>query len=454
MKSPQSLFLLPFSFLPFLVACATGLTEAPTANRIDASQQAYTERYAGHKGIVPPELAQFNFDAEPDLSAPGFVDLYNGRDLEGWRVLGGNCTFEAVGEKIVGTVVVGSPSTYLTTVRDDYADFILTAELFWEVNSNSGVQFRSRERTAGGEKTVYGPQVEMEGFTPRGWSGGIFGQGLSTWLYPLWLEGHREARTALREGEWNRVTVLARGPDIKTWVNGVPTAHWRTEEFLEGFISLQIHSGKEGEVHFRKVRVKELAPSGSAWVDLFQAGDFSDWTRVKGEPVSSAWTFEDGVVHRGGVRPGDIITREDYQDFELRFQWKVSEGGNSGIKYRTRGSLGLEYQILDDRGHRDGANPRNRAAGLYNLYEPNKDKRLEPVGEWNHGRILAEGNRIEHWINGHRVVAAEIGSADWNERFAASKYKEHDGFGTWAGPILLQDHGDAVWFRQVQIRPR
>jgi hypothetical protein len=197
---------------------------------------------------------------------------------------------------------------------------------------------------------------------------------------------------------------------------------------------------------------KGFGPEKLDWIDLFETGDFSSWTRVNGNPVSPAWTIEEGIVHRGGIRPGDIITRESYQDFELVFEWKISEGGNSGVKYRTRGHLGPEYQVLDDERHRDSRDPRNRAAALYNIYAANENKVLNPVGEWNYGRIRAEGNRIEHWLNGQKVVDAEIGSEEWKDRLEKSKFHQHNDFATWDGPILLQDHGDQVWYRNVKIR--
>ena len=169
--------------------------------------------------------------------------------------------------------------------------------------------------------------------------------------------------------------------------------------------------------------------------------------------MGGGWTIDAaGIVHRGRPLAGDIVTRDAFHDFELTFEWKISQGGNSGIKYRTRGSLGLEYQILDDDKHKDGKKPSHRAGGLYDLVAPSDDKPIEPVGQWNSGRIVARGNRIEHWLNGSRVVDIEIGSDEWTRVFSLSKYKKHEGFGTWTGPVLLQDHNDKVWFRNLKIR--
>ena len=185
--------------------------------------------------------------------------------------------------------------------------------------------------------------------------------------------------------------------------------------------------------------------------NLFSSDDFSQWTKVNGKPVGSGWMIKNGVVHRKSLS-GDIITKEKFKDFELTFEWKISEAGNSGIKYRTRGSLGLEYQVLDDLKHRDNKNPTHRAASLYELVAAPDSKPLKKVGEWNKGRIVAKGNQIEHWLNGEKVVGITWGTDDWKERFQKSKYRKNEGFGSWEGPILLQDHNDPAWFRDLKIK--
>ncbi len=200
------------------------------------------------------------------------------------------------------------------------------------------------------------------------------------------------------------------------------------------------------------VSLSQLTVVATEWTDLLAASNFSQWRQVSGGDVGGGWKIQNGVVERVRLLAGDICTRESYRNFELTFEWKISEGGNSGIKYRTRKSLGLEYQVLDDNKHRDGKNPTHRAAGLYDLKAPKNDKTVNPPGEWNSGRIIAHGNSIEHWLNGQKVTAITLGSEDWRQRFHNSKYKNHDEFGTWDGPILLQDHGDRVWYRNLKIR--
>lgn len=237
-------------------------TTSSFSNKVAESQEKWIEVYKKQANIPAPEDMLINKTKEPNLKK-GFVSLYNGKDLNDWEPLGGHCTFEAKGDVIVGTTVPGSPSTYLSTKKNDYKDFIFTAEFKWAVDGNTGVMFRAQSKPGTGKdkgrQIVFGPQAEMEAFSKeRYWSAGIYGQSAGGWIYPLWLEAHEDVRNAMKRDDWNRITIRAQGETIKTWLNGVPAAHWKTNEYDEGFFSLQVHSGKEGEVHFRNIKVKEL----------------------------------------------------------------------------------------------------------------------------------------------------------------------------------------------------
>lgn len=206
-----------------------------------------------------------NTDAEPDLHEDGFVSLFDGETLHGWTPRQGTMPFEARDGAIVGTCVVGSLSTFLCTDKT-YTDFIFTCEARWEVDGNSGIQVRSkiREELRKGKETevVFGPQVELEDMAKngRGWSGGIYGQSCGGWKYRVNLPEHETARKAIDHDAWNRVTVKVVGNVFKTWVNGVPVAHWVDEaaEFSDGFIGLQVHGGKQGTIHWKSLRIREL----------------------------------------------------------------------------------------------------------------------------------------------------------------------------------------------------
>ena len=191
------------------------------------------------------------------------------------------------------------------------------------------------------------------------------------------------------------------------------------------------------------------------WQNLLANDSLDLWHHANSETPSPGWVLKDGVLHlkkTGKKHDGDLITKKLYHDFELKFEWKISEAGNSGVKYRTNGSLGLEYQILDDAKHNDGKNPSHRTASFYDLVAAPEDRLLHPVGEWNTSRIVAKGNHLEHWLNGKKVLELEYGSADWDERFKKSKYRNNADFASKAGPILLQDHSDDVWFRKIFLK--
>ena len=192
---------------------------------------------------------------------------------------------------------------------------------------------------------------------------------------------------------------------------------------------------------------------------LFNGVSTDQWMNARsGKFPEKGWIIEDGClkhVAKGGG--GDIITRKKYEEFDFRFEWKVAKGANSGVKYfiiRERGSLGHEYQVLDDKNHPDGAKGANRqTAAFYDVLDPAKDKPLKPVGEFNSSRILVKGDTVKHFLNGKVVLRYKLGSEELKAAIAKSKFKNLKIFGQrLAGHILLQDHGDAVWYRNIRIR--
>lgn len=191
---------------------------------------------------------------------------------------------------------------------------------------------------------------------------------------------------------------------------------------------------------------------------LFDGKTLDGFRGYKTEEIGSGWKVVDGMLHFDGTGGGDIITTKTFKNFELSFEWKISEAGNSGVMYRvTLGDAapylsGIEYQILDNEKHPDGKNRTTCAASLYALYPP-ADKVPYEVGEWNTSKIVVNGNRIEHWLNGDKVVEAEIGSDEWKEKVAASKFATWTKFGkSPEGHIAFQDHGNPVWYRNIKIK--
>lgn len=196
------------------------------------------------------------------------------------------------------------------------------------------------------------------------------------------------------------------------------------------------------------------------WITLFDGTDLSAWRGYRRSDAPAGWKVRDGLLaFVPGEDGGDLITQDQFDDFELELDWRVGPAGNSGIFYRATEHHeeiwhgAPEMQVLDDAGHRDGGDPATSAGAAYGLYPPTADA-VKPAGEWNRVRIVARGPHIEHWLNGVKVVEYEIGSEDWNARVRASKFAERPGFGeTRRGHIGLQDHGDPVWYRDIRVRP-
>jgi hypothetical protein len=209
------------------------------------------------------------------------------------------------------------------------------------------------------------------------------------------------------------------------------------------------------------VRLSTSASWAGDWIPLFDGSSLRGWTRQNGDPVEAgAWEVVEGALHldpRQG-RGGNIVTQREYGDFELVFEWKIAPRANSGIKYRVKDFdgrlLGCEYQIIDDRDY-GGLRDVQRTASLYDLYAPRPHHVLRPPGEFNRSAIVVSGSRIEHWLNGHQLVNVTVGDGEWQQRVAGSKFADADGFGeNRAGRIMLTDHGDEVWYRNVFLRPR
>jgi hypothetical protein len=197
--------------------------------------------------------------------------------------------------------------------------------------------------------------------------------------------------------------------------------------------------------------------SASEWRPLFDGASTAGWRGFKVDTAPSGWQVVDGALTRVG-RGGDIMTNEQFENFELELEWKIQPAGNSGVMFRVTEDAdatyhtGAEMQVLDDAGHRDGQS-RLTSAGANFALHPAPAGVVKPAGEWNAARLVANGAHVEHWLNGQKMVEYELWTPQWDSLVAASKFAEWPGYGrNRRGHIVLQDHGDTVAFRNIRIK--
>jgi hypothetical protein len=435
----------------------------------------------------------------PAFAAEPWVELFDGKTLNGWHQVGGEAKYSIEDGQIVGETVLDTPNSFMCT-KQFYSDFILALEFKVDSKLNSGVQIRSNSFPEYDSGRVHGYQIEIDP-SERAFTAGIYDEAGRGWLYKL--DENTAARKAFKTGQWNTFRIEAIGDTFKTWINDVPAAHLRDTMTRTGFIALQVHSvgknkEKEGiQVRWRNIRIIDESVASytrptplpvqnmdnklgnreerAKFKYLFDGKTTNGWRGAKldGFP-KHGWSVKDGVltVHESGggesEAGGDIVTIKKYSDFELHLDFKLTPGANSGIKYfvdpelnKGKGSsIGLEYQILDDQRHKDarlGNHKGSRAlAGLYDLIEAdNYSKHPNPVGQWNHAVVISKGNHVEHWLNGRKVLEYDRKTPGFRKLVQESKYKTWPGFGEWEkGHILLQDHGNTVSFRNIKIKEK
>ncbi|WP_430968770.1 3-keto-disaccharide hydrolase [Spongiimicrobium sp. 2-473A-2-J] len=197
------------------------------------------------------------------------------------------------------------------------------------------------------------------------------------------------------------------------------------------------------------------------WVTLT---DVSQWRGYNLDSLPSNWSIKDGIIEcygKAGDVGGDIISTEQYDNFELSLEWKISKGGNSGIFYHvvedtiyhSPYQTGPEYQLLDDEGSEEPAEDWQKAGANYAMHETNEKKSLNPVGEWNTSKIIFDNGKVEHWLNGQKIVVFDKFSEDWKLKRNSGKWNDYPDYGkSNVGYLALQDHGAGVWFRNVRVR--
>jgi hypothetical protein len=440
----------------------------------------------GARIISPAAPARAADSTEPQNTlseaerAAGWRLLFDGKTAEGWRQYRGKGLPENW-QVVDGTLVLhhepGKSSGDIVTA-DQFGSFELSLE--WKIapGGNSGVMYHVTEEADAPWMT--GPEYQLldNAKHPDGRSR----RTSAASCYALYAPVKDATRPV---GEWNQTRIVVRGPHVEHWLNGdkVVTYELGSDDWdkrvskskfkdmprfgkePQGHIDLQDHGD---DIAFRNIKIREREPNtlteaekAEGWKLLFDGKSADGWRRYRGKGMPQNWHVIDGTLalrHERGKSGGDIVTTHEFASFDLSLEWKIASGGNSGVMYHVTeeedqpGLTGPEYQLLDNAKHPDGRSLLTSAASCYGLYAPVKDM-TKPIGEWNLTRILVNGNHVEHWLNGVKVVTYELNSPDWKDRVAKSKFNAFPRFNHASrGYIDLQDHGDDIAFRNVRIR--
>jgi hypothetical protein len=384
--------------------------------------------------------------------------LFDGRTLDGWTQRGGEAKYRVEDGQIVGTSVPNTPNSFLCTDRE-FTDFILEWEFRVDPRLNSGVQIRSNSVPGYQDGRVHGYQVEIDP-SERAWTAGIYDEARRGWLCDL--KDNEKARQAFRQNEWNHVRVEARGDLIKTWLNGVPAAALEDGLTRTGFVALQVHGTQEKkplEVRWRKLRIEDLGnpwskPPKGGQVLLGTSGDLSQWEHA-GKPGSQVqWTFRDGVLE---VKPGSgsIVTKDAFGDCRLHVEFSVDDNGkqgqangNSGVYIQNR----YEVQILNSCGQEPAD---NICGGIYKVKAADYNM-ARPAGQWQTYDITFHTPRWDAGgkkLRNARITVYHNGTCIHKKVEIPNKTGGGQPEGPADGPLLLQDHGNRIRFRNIWIMP-
>gem|GEM_PF-30052 len=405
------------------------------------------------------------------IPKPKWQNLFDGRTLVGWIQRGGEALYQVEDGAIVGTTVKGTPNSFLCTEKI-YADFILELDFKVDPALNSGVQIRSESMESYQKGRVHGYQIEIDP-SERAWSGGIYDEGRRGWLNDL--TKNEPAQKAFKQGQWNHFRIVALGPSIKTWLNGVSAADLTDSLTRRGFIGLQVHSTKEAEplqVRWRNIRLLELTTGKAAYkyevskpgeslgvrpgaeILLGRRGDLSAWRSVRADDPALGWKFQEGVLE---IVPGtgSIITKRQVRDFYLHLEFNINEmpgatgqgKGNSGVYIQRR----YEIQILDSCGKEDYNS--GDCGSIYRIRRCDVNACRE-AGQWQSYDIVFRAARWDEQgdkTENARITVLHNGKLIHDDVEIPDKTGAGQPEGPQEGPIELQEHGNVIKFRNIWL---
>lgn len=382
---------------------------------------------------------------------PVWENLIANDSLENWEIKTGTASYSIANGVVTGTTKSGTPNTFLCT-KKTYGDFILSYDVWVDPAINSGVQIRSEVNDKG---RVFGYQVELDP-SERSYSGGIYDEGRRAWLYPL--SRNQEARSAFKNGAWNHFRVEAMGDHIYTWVNDVPAAHIIDDVTSEGFIGLQVHSiykdedvGKE--IKWKNIKISTDLFDRSSYIEShhaepisFLGNELSDYEldqqwaliwngkNMEGWNASTDWSVDNGALKSSLEKEDEITTKASFENFILEMDFSLSESTVAGIVYKEDVET-LSYNLSNIR-----KEEKLILAGLGTQVDPinlsieNRAVQYKGDGNYNQLRIIVLDNKIEHWLNGEKMLAEEL---------------EHD---LLKAPIKIYKTKGAASFRNIKIK--
>lgn len=351
--------------------------------------------------------------------------LFNEQNLNNWEVRNGTAEFIIEEKILIGTAKVNTPNTFLCT-KKMYDNFILELELNVDQPLNSGIQIRSNSIADYYDGAVHGYQVEVDP-SPRAFSGGIYDESRRGWIYPLCENS--AGRKGFKNDTWNKYRIEAIGSSIKVWINGIQTTNLRDDLTPRGFIGLQVHSiGQDSSMIGKTIRWRNIKIATKN-LDKLKTPDNGITPEINLVPNQlSDREKEKGYVsylnesEKNQLKEGESIGFESVENFDLKFEFNFTKNSEAAIEYFTNeNDKKCIFQIIDNdslskeeqKGNQSLASLKGITPSL-NLCVPGRHRDFRGLGKWNTGRIIVKNGKIEHWMNGYKMVEKEISELNLN----------------------------------------